>query len=63
MIYYPKPMHRQKAFSNIIYLKSDSSTTESLCERILSLPIHPYLDEEDKEKVCRVITRQLMREE
>jgi len=63
MIYYPKPMHRQQAFSNIICLKSDTSTTESLCEKILSLPIHPYLEEDEKEKICRIITRQLMREE
>jgi dTDP-4-amino-4,6-dideoxygalactose transaminase len=57
MIYYPKPMHCQKAFSNVICLKSDTSTTERLCERILSLPIHPYLEEDDNEKICRVITR------
>jgi dTDP-4-amino-4,6-dideoxygalactose transaminase len=55
MIYYPKPMHRQQAFSNIICQKSDCSTTESLCERVLSLPIHPYLDEDDVERICRVI--------
>lgn len=63
MIYYPKPMHRQSAFSNLICLKCDTSTTERLCERILSLPIHPYLEEDDNEKICRVITRQLIREE
>lgn len=56
MIYYPKPMHRQKAFSNIPCLKSDTSATERLCDRILSLPIHPYLEEDDIEKICRVIT-------
>lgn len=42
-VYYPKPMHRQGAFTNE-YLESDFEVTNFLCDRVLSLPIHPYLD-------------------
>lgn len=46
MVYYPKPMHMQTAFSeNKEYV--DCSVTEKLCETVLSLPIHPYMQEND----------------
>lgn len=42
MIYYLKPMHCQKAFSNVEQLKLDYSVTDSICKRVLSLPIGPF---------------------
>lgn len=42
MIYYLKPMHCQKAFSNIEQLELDYSITNSICNRVLSLPIGPF---------------------
>lgn len=45
MIYYPKPMHRQKAFDGIKQYV-DCPVTERLCETVLALPMHPYLSEE-----------------
>ena len=45
MIYYPKPMHKQKAFDGIKQYV-DFTVTERLCETVLALPIHPYLSEE-----------------
>ncbi len=51
MIYYPKPMHMQKAFEGITsYVPC--GVTESLCRRVLSLPLHPYMKKEDVEYVC-----------
>ena len=57
MIYYPKPMHRQKAFLNLICLKSDTSTTERLCDKVLSLPMHPYLKGDDTLFICKGIRK------
>ena len=57
MIYYKKPMHVQKAFEDIDCVKSDLSVTESICERILSLPLHPYISEEEQKKVVDVIQK------
>ncbi len=50
MVYYPKPMHEQKAFAdNKMYVKCP--ITEQLCKTVLSLPMHPYLEEE---QICIV---------
>lgn len=54
MVYYPKPMHRQQAFSNT-YSESEFEVTNSLCDRVLSLPIHPYLKEEDAASIVQKI--------
>lgn len=52
MIYYSKPMHLQKAFetnkNNIV----DLSVTEKLCDTVISLPMHPYMTEDEINKVC-----------
>lgn len=46
MIYYPVPLHLQKAFAHLHYEKSDFPVTESLCDCVVSLPMHTELDEE-----------------
>lgn len=44
MIYYPKPLHKQMAFKEIKRYQ-DCPVTERLCNTVLSLPIHPYIEE------------------
>jgi UDP-2-acetamido-2-deoxy-ribo-hexuluronate aminotransferase len=46
MIYYPIPLHMQKAFANDKYKQGDFPVTEKLCATVLSLPMHTELDEE-----------------
>ena len=46
MVYYPKPMHLQGAFDQLEQPVA-CPVTESLCQRVVSLPMHPYLSEED----------------
>lgn len=55
MIYYPKPMHDQTAYLELGYKKGVAPITEYLCERVLSLPIHPYITVEEINKVCDYI--------
>lgn len=46
MVYYPKPMHQQLAFGqNKIY--AECLVSERLCDTVLSLPIHPYIEKKD----------------
>lgn len=71
MVYYPKPMHLQTAFAgtpdqvrgdgvNVIPgLPQDLPVATSLCERVLSLPMHPYITEEEIDSICRVIRETL----
>ena len=47
MVYYPKPMHRQEAFKENCYDDADFTNTVKLCETVLSLPMHPYLTDDD----------------
>lgn len=44
MVYYPKPMHTQKAFAGTDSAVADCPVTERLCKTVLSLPMGPYLE-------------------
>lgn len=55
MVYYTKPMHRQDAFAEYDYDDTDFDVTNELCEKVLSLPMHPYLREEDVNLVVKAI--------
>ncbi len=46
MVYYPVPLHLQKAFLYLGYHEGDFPVTEQLCRSVLSLPMHTELDEE-----------------
>lgn len=59
MIYYVKPMHKQVAFTELNYDDSDFEVTIELCDTVLSLPMHPYLREEDVISVSKVIKNYL----
>lgn len=54
MIYYPKPMHQQVAFSgNHMYVECPN--TEKLCDTVLSLPMHPYLSNSDIREIAMAV--------
>ena len=72
MVYYPKPMHLQTAFAKTPdQVGGDAGTVipgltgnlcpvaTSLCDRVLSLPMHPYLTTEQIDMVCDVIRKSL----
>ena len=46
MIYYPVPGHKQKMFDSFNLPPADLKVTDWLTERVISLPIHTELDEE-----------------
>lgn len=54
-VYYPIPLHLQTAYSYLGYKKGDMPVCEGISERIFSLPMHPYLTEEEIDKICEVI--------
>jgi UDP-2-acetamido-2-deoxy-ribo-hexuluronate aminotransferase len=47
-IYYPKPLHLQPAFAHLGYRSGDFPNSEITAASIFSLPMHPYLAEEDQ---------------
>ena len=51
MIYYPKSMHDQVAFQNYPSKVIETPNAEDLCDRVLALPMHPYLSKKDINEV------------
>jgi dTDP-4-amino-4,6-dideoxygalactose transaminase len=51
MIYYPKGLHRQTAFAGRNLPDSDYPNTNAAAGRVLSLPMHPYLTEDEQQRV------------
>ena len=54
MIYYPIPLHEQKAFAD-----SDSNrdfpVTEQLCKTVISLPIHTEMEDEQQNYIIEKV--------
>ncbi len=56
MIYYVKPMHKQQAFSNLVFNDCDYTVTNKLCNTVLSLPMHPYITDNDIEVITGTVS-------
>jgi len=54
-VYYPVPLHRQPCFAGVGRSKESLPVAEAVCKRILSLPCHPMLADEDIAYVARCI--------
>lgn len=54
--YYARPMHLQPVFSGLGHEKGDFPVTERVSNSCLSLPMSPYLEEGDQERVASVIS-------
>lgn len=58
MIYYPRPMHAQRAFGGCCLVAPDGCfVTERLCGDVLSLPMGPYITEHDAAQVIETAVR------
>ncbi len=55
VIYYKNPIHLMKAFEFLGYNNGDLPVSEKLSETILSLPMHPYLNEQELSSILEVI--------
>jgi UDP-2-acetamido-2-deoxy-ribo-hexuluronate aminotransferase len=55
MIYYPVPMHIQKAYQDARYKEGDFPVTEQLAKSVISLPMHTELDEEQLKYITSAV--------
>lgn len=55
MVYYPIPLHMQKAYANPRYKEGDFPVTEKLCSSVISLPMHTELDEEQLKYITEAV--------
>ena len=54
-IYYPVPLHSQKAYMDERYNEDDFKVTNELIDTVISLPMHTELDEEQLEFITTTI--------
>ena len=59
-VYYPIPLHLQRAFLDLGYQKGDFPVSEACCRRIFSIPMHPYLEEQQQRDLASVINAHLV---
>jgi UDP-2-acetamido-2-deoxy-ribo-hexuluronate aminotransferase len=55
MIYYPVPLHLQRAYFKKEFGKGSFPVTEKLSQTVLSLPIHTEMEKEELEFICSTI--------
>ena len=51
MVYYPGPLHMQKAYSYLGYGENEFPVTSRLCNEVLSLPMHPELEKDQMDHI------------
>ena len=57
VIYYKFPIHLMKGFKYLGYNSGDLPVSESLSKKIVSLPMHPYIKEEEIESLINFIKK------
>ncbi len=58
-IYYPIPLHLQKAFKSLGYRKGEFPVSEKSADEVFSIPFHPYLKYEDQEQIAEILKKAL----
>lgn len=59
MIYYPRGLHQQKAYEAMNLPDEWYPNTMKATQTVLSLPMHPYLTEEDVERIATIIIQNI----
>lgn len=57
MVYYPVPLHLQKAYLEYGYKAGDFPNAEALCRRVLSLPIHTEMTADQQEFIIEKVNQ------
>lgn len=54
-IYYPKSLHQQTAYKHYPVAEGGLPASESLSEDVISLPMHPYLDDATQDRIIKAV--------
>ncbi|NDV15685.1 aminotransferase class I/II-fold pyridoxal phosphate-dependent enzyme [Muricauda sp. TY007] len=54
-VYYPVPLHKQKAYADDRYNEEDFPVTNQLVEEVISLPMHTELDDEQIDFITKLV--------
>lgn len=58
-VYYPLPLHRQTVYGDYPADPDGLASAEALAGRVLSLPMHPYLDEATQDRIVEALAAAL----
>jgi UDP-2-acetamido-2-deoxy-ribo-hexuluronate aminotransferase len=59
-VYYPKCLHEQPVFANLGYKYGDFPQSEKAAKEVISLPMHPWLTEQDQNQVVDILKASLL---
>ncbi len=54
-VYYPIPLHKQKAYVDERYNEADFTVTNQLVQSVISLPMHTELDDEQIDFITKTV--------
>ncbi|MFO7619703.1 MAG: DegT/DnrJ/EryC1/StrS family aminotransferase [Bacteroidales bacterium] len=57
MVYYPGPLHTQKAYRYLGYGENDFPVTGTLCREVLSLPMHPEMEDDQLDYIIHNVIK------
>jgi UDP-2-acetamido-2-deoxy-ribo-hexuluronate aminotransferase len=52
-VHYPMPLHLQESFGYLGYQKGDFPVAERVSDEIISLPMNPYITDEEIAYICK----------
>ncbi|MCO5090679.1 DegT/DnrJ/EryC1/StrS aminotransferase family protein [Bosea sp. (in: a-proteobacteria)] len=58
-VYYPKPLHQQTAYRHFPVAGNGLPVSERVAQEVVSLPMHPYLDEETQGYIIAAVREAL----
>ena len=58
-VHYPVPIHHQPIFKDLGYSDIDMPLADIASQRVVSLPMHPYMNEEDQVKVVDAVIKSM----
>ena len=56
-VYYPKCLHEQSVFADLGYCLGDFPESERASREVLSLPMHPFLQEQEQDRVVECLVK------
>jgi UDP-2-acetamido-2-deoxy-ribo-hexuluronate aminotransferase len=59
MIYYPSPLHLQKAYAYLGYKTGDFPVAEKLCSEVLALPVHTEITSQEQELIVNALIQSI----
>ena len=54
-VHYSKPIPENEMYKSIIHRKDEGVNCKKITDTVLSLPIHPYVTDEEVDKICSII--------